>query len=416
MFIHSPSVVTAVHSDLSEICELFQQMQRKVMDLLGHSPNALVRLKEVLASLVLPISEEGKVVPLVDSLAYKSSQTVRELFQLMAPYWNPLSTDLFGLIMEASGCNQAANKVAEFVEARARKGHLVLCIHQLPTLASGENDLNMADLETVHNAPLSELQSLHPAVFARLPEHTVTSTRTTVRISVEVNKALLCIADYEEITTALSGFFQMPKAALVYAGCSKAPLVLCWLASHNLVYRIKAIIGGVLLMSAHRVLAEYKVTEIAVGDWTYKFPTLRVREPRINNYNTVYNLLGQKAHKKCRTIVHLVPWTVIHPEQLSPSPPSQEVALWEACHFGLLEHVRYLLMAGVNVNRTTFVSDIAFCLYASITTYNQLSFSPGLLLLCAVHYPTKLGRSLGMGLSTYYHTGESHMLHFILYD
>ena len=232
------------------------------MDLLDHFPNALAKLKQVLAPLVLPLSE-GKVAPLVDPLAYENAQTVQELFRLMAPYWNPLSTDLLSLLLEASGYTPAASKIAEFVEVRASKGHLVLCIRQLPALASGENDLNVADLETVHNAPLSELQELHPAVFARLPEHKVTSTRRTVRISVEVNKPLLCIADYEEITTTLSGFFTVPKAALVYAGCSKAPLVLCWLASHDLVAYIRSMSRG---LSGHRLLAESKVTGVAVGD------------------------------------------------------------------------------------------------------------------------------------------------------
>ena len=170
-----PSVDTAVPSDLSETSELFQQLQHKVMDLLDQFPNALAKLKQVLASLVLPLGK-GKVAPLVDPLAYENAQTVRELFRLMAPYWNPLSTDLLGLLLEASGCNQAASEVAEFVEARASKGHLVLCIRQLPTLPSSENDLDVADLETVHNAPVLELQSLHPAVFARLPEHKITST------------------------------------------------------------------------------------------------------------------------------------------------------------------------------------------------------------------------------------------------
>ena len=133
-----------------------------------------------------------------------------------------------------------------------------------------------ADLETVHNTPLSELQSLHPAVFARLPEHKVTSTRATVRISVEINKALLCITDYEQINTAVSGFFMVPKAALVYAGCSKAPLVLCWLASHDLVAYIEsAKVGG---LSGHRLLVESKVTGVAVGDLVYKCPTIKVRK------------------------------------------------------------------------------------------------------------------------------------------
>ena len=243
------------------------------MDLVDHFPNALAKHKQILASLVLPLGK-GKVAPLVDPRSYENAQTVRELFRLMAPYWNPLSIDLLGLLLEASGCNQAASKVVEFVEARASKGHLVLCIRQLPTLASGENDLNVADFETIHNAPLSELQSLHPAVFARLPEHKLTSTRTTVRISVEVNKPLLCIADYEEITTALSGFFTVPKAVLVYAGCSKAPLVLCWLASHELVAYIRSISQGV---SGYRLLAESKVTRVAVGDRMYKCPTIKVR-------------------------------------------------------------------------------------------------------------------------------------------
>ena len=269
-----PCADTAVRSDLYETSEMFQQLQRTVMDLLDQFPNALAKLKQVLASLVLPLGE-GKVAPLVDPLAYENAQTVRELFRLMAPYWNPLSTDLLSLLLEASGCNQAASKVAEFVEARASKGHLVLCIRQLPTLASGENDLDVADLETVHNAPLSELQSFHPAVFARLPEHKVTSTRTTVRISVEVNKPLVCIADYEQITTALSCLFQIPRAALVYAGCSKAPLVLCWLVSHELV----AYIFKQGESSAERLLAESKVTGVAVGDQIHKCPTVKVREP-----------------------------------------------------------------------------------------------------------------------------------------
>ena len=244
------------------------------MDLVDQLPNALAKLKQVLASLVLPLGE-GNVAPLVDPLAYENAQTVRELFRLMAPYWNPLSTDMLSLILEALGCNQAASKVAEFVEARASKGHLVLCIRQLPTLASGENDLDVAGLETVHNAPLSELQSLHPAVFAQLPEHKVTSTRTTVRISVEVNKPLLCISDYEEITTALSGFFAVPKAALVYAGCSKAPLVLCLVVSHDLVEYIRFKGDGT---SGHQLLVQHKVIGVAVGDQIYKCPTIKVRD------------------------------------------------------------------------------------------------------------------------------------------
>ena len=248
------------------------------MDLLDHFPNALAKLKQVLASLVLPL-REGKVAPLVDPLAYEGAITVQELFRLTAPYWNPLSTDLLALLLEASGCNQAAGKVAEFVEARDSKGHLVLCIQQL---SNDENDLDMAHFETVHNSPLSDFQSLHPAVFVRLPEHKVTSTRTTVRISVQVNRPLLCIADYKEITTALSGLFRIPKAALVYAGCTKAPLVLCWLTSNEVVAYIRSIGIG---LSVYRMLIENKVTAVAVGDQIYKSPNVKVNRAK-HDYST----------------------------------------------------------------------------------------------------------------------------------
>ena len=283
MQVQSPSAETAVHSDLVETSQMFQQLQREVMDLLDQFPNALAKLKQVLASLVLP-TDVGNVVPLVDPLAYEHTQTVRELFRLMAPYWNPLSTDLLALLLEASGCNQAASKVAELVEARTSKGHLVLSIRQQPTLASGENDLNVADLETVHNAPVLQLQSIHPAVFAQLPEHKVTSTRATVCISVEVDKPLVCLADYKNITAAVSGFLQVPTIALVYAGCSKAPLVLCWLASHDLVDYIESAAAGYLLsLCTHQLLAENNVTGIAIGEQTYKCPTIKVRDrPGLN--------------------------------------------------------------------------------------------------------------------------------------
>ena len=48
-----PSVATAVHSDLSGI----QQFQLWVMDMLDHFPNALAKLKQVLATVVLPLCE-----------------------------------------------------------------------------------------------------------------------------------------------------------------------------------------------------------------------------------------------------------------------------------------------------------------------------------------------------------------------
>ena len=105
----------------------FSNCNSKCRNLLNHEHNPLSVLKQVLASLVLPLGK-GKIGPLVDPDIYKSANTVQELFKLMAPYWNPLSTDLLGLL-EKSRSKQVAQKVAEFEKDRASKGNLLLSIH-----------------------------------------------------------------------------------------------------------------------------------------------------------------------------------------------------------------------------------------------------------------------------------------------
>ena len=164
----------------------------------------------------------------------------------------------------------------DFAGPAVEKDVLLTMTRTLQHRGPDDQGITTSNMMGFGHTRLSIIDPTAAGVFARLPEHKVTSTRTTVRISVEVNKPLVCIADYEEITTALSGLFELPKAALVYAGCSKAPLVLCWLASHELVAYFK-LTGRVL--SGHRLLAENKVTRLAVGDQIYKCPTIKVRAP-----------------------------------------------------------------------------------------------------------------------------------------
>ena len=79
-----------------------------------------------IASLVLPVGD-GSVASLVDPSSYEAANTIPAFFRLMAPHWNCLSTNLLSLLLEASGCKPAAAKLAEFEEARASSGSLVLC-------------------------------------------------------------------------------------------------------------------------------------------------------------------------------------------------------------------------------------------------------------------------------------------------
>ena len=241
---------------LTEASLDFQNMQKDVEDLLVWYPNALEQLKQCLASLVLPLGD-GKVASLVHPAAYEAAKTIPEFFKLMSPYWNCLSTNLLSLLVDASGCKPAAVKLAEFEKARASSSHLVL----------GTNRAPKGELRSVHNSPLKKLQSLYAAVSTN-------TERNTVRITAGVDKSQLHVSCYEEVSTAICGFFKLPKAALICAGCSEKPLALCWLVCRDLLPYMRSHKGGV---SGDRLLAEQQITQIAFGDAEfYKCLNLKV--------------------------------------------------------------------------------------------------------------------------------------------
>ena len=255
-----PSLATGNAPLLSNVSVQFQNLERDVIDLLVQCANALTLLKQCLASLVLPLGD-GKVASLVDPSSYEAANTIPEFFRLMAPHWNCLSTNLLSLLLEASGCKPAAAKLAEFEEARSSSGPLVLCTQ---TASTGE-------LSSVHSLPLEQLQSLHPAVFT---ESMAATQRNTARITAEVDKPMLHLSCLEEVTTAICGFFRLPKAALVYAGCSENPLALCWLVSRDLLPYMGSYMGG---LSGEHLLAEQHITQVAFGDAEfYKYPNQTV--------------------------------------------------------------------------------------------------------------------------------------------
>ena len=254
------SLATGSTPLLSEVSLQFQELQQDVVGLLVQCPSALTQLKQCLASLVLPLGD-GKVASLVDPGSYEAASTIPEFFRLMAPYWNCLSTSLLSLLLEASGCKPTAAKLAEFKEARASSRALGLCTQRPSTV----------ELSSVHSLPLEQLQSLHPAVFA---ENKPAAQRNIVRITAEVGKPLLHVSCLEEVTTAICGFFMLPKAALVNAGCSENPLVLCWLVFRDLLPYLRSYKGGI---SGDRLLAEQQITQIVFGDTqSYRCLNLKV--------------------------------------------------------------------------------------------------------------------------------------------
>ena len=271
-----PMPTTKCHSsDFSGLSGLFLQTLRNVLDAFEQDSIPLNKVKSILSSLVLPLGS-GKVAALVEPSAFANAQTLQDFSRLMAPYWNCVSADLLRLLAEESGSILAASRVNEFISTREVRADLVLAV-QTSTTTSNQNGVGSGlslGHKSAHSAPLEELQSQHPAVFARLPEHRVSASRSVARISVEVGVPVLHLTGYYNIVQAVSAFFQLPCAALVYCGCSQSPLIVCWEIATELVKYITSNNPG---LGAYRLLTEQEITGLAVADKIkYQCPSIKV--------------------------------------------------------------------------------------------------------------------------------------------
>ena len=270
-----PTATSKSHSsDFSDLSELFLQTLRNVFGAFEQESNTLNMLKSVLSLLVLPLGD-SKVVALVEPSAYADAQTIQDLARLLAPYWNCVSTDLLQLFVEESGNSLAVARVKEFISARKMRADLVLAAQPSTTTSNWDGSGLSPGHTLAHSSSLQELQSQQPAVFARLPEHCASTLQNAVRVSVEIAIAALHIAEYDCITLAVSAFFGLPCAALVYCGCSQNQLIVCWEISSELLAYIRSVDPG---QSSYRLLAEQGITGLAVADEIkFRCPSIKVK-------------------------------------------------------------------------------------------------------------------------------------------
>ena len=272
------SSVTILHSDLKELSDSFCNLFNCVVVSFEHFPNGVQKLKETMESLLLPLN--GRVIPLIQPMLYSKAETVREFFSMISLLVNPLSFHLLCSLSHLCDCKPAVEATLCYNKFLCSKCDLVLCADQwtCPTDSDGLNDLNTTascDANAAHIAPLDLLQSPHPLLFTKIPEHdSIPSLQGYIRLSAEIRKKSVSIADYNDIVDAICGFFLIPKCSLTYIGCSEKPLTLCWQMDKEL---LEYITGVRKYVSSDIMLSELSVVTLIVGDWiNYKCLTLKV--------------------------------------------------------------------------------------------------------------------------------------------
>ena len=252
-----------------ELSKIFLQSLKEMMGSMDATAGATDKAKSCLSTLTLQLRNK-EVVPLVDSAAYQEARTIPELMKSMSPYWNNLSTGLLEAVVKSSESSAAASALHDFKSTRESSHHLIL-VAQAATPSGDQKAFHSLHHRSVHS---EQLQSCQPAVFARLAGHQFCASLNVAHISVEIDQAILHLADYDHVTKAVAAFFELPLAALVYCRCSENPLALFWEFSQELVGHVSSVIPS---LEQYRELLHYNVTTLSVGDeMKYSCPNMKV--------------------------------------------------------------------------------------------------------------------------------------------
>ena len=282
-----PSLPTTPPSEMNvaDLQSQFLQMLQTVMEAFEQLPDSLSRLKRFFSQLVLPMGE-GKVVPLVSPCTYENATTTKEVFRCQSSLWNCFSPHLLKMMSEECQCPMTTAAVEQFIQFHSTHANSLIFRRIKLILKQGNaaSSLHPSHL-AYHTGPLANLQSLHPSVWECLDEYKNSEPLETVRVTVQVDRRHITLQDYDDVTTAVCGYFNLPKPALAYAGCSDDGQVICWTTSVSLLPYLESVSPGI---SSDRLMAEQKILGVAAGDLHYHCMSLKVKLVINNELLTVY--------------------------------------------------------------------------------------------------------------------------------
>ena len=227
-----------------------------LVELLDKYDGALGRMKVALENLVLPLSLK-KLVHIVRSQDYKEATSVQELFKLLAPYWSCIDCNLLRVIVRASGCQAAIERLDKFLHHRsAISPSLVL---YSPTRANSSesskgdikndtsSDRNEAD-RVIVNQPIQSpaKSSMEESQCTSIPnqpteEKSDLKKESSVKVEAKVDTDILTLKDYDEKTSLLCGVLRLPRFALSYLRLATGCVLLTWQMSVDLVQYVQSV-------------------------------------------------------------------------------------------------------------------------------------------------------------------------------
>ena len=257
---------------------------------------ALKRMLITFEQMVLPMKSETYTA-LVKSKEYRNVRSVRTLFQLLGPYWKPVDCSLLEMLVEATMCKEAIDRLRKYLSNKNEAGRNMVLgeegdnIHVLVSAATGEDD--PVTLK-VQNSPLKEsppsTKSVTTISASSVPDHSPPhgdgsasphrsdppdqppesdvilsqpiARNDSLQITAKVAQDRVTWAEYDCKASLLCGLLRLPRFMLQYKGVEPGSVVVKWTTSEGL---LPYILSNVMDDGDLQLLLQENIVSIQIG-------------------------------------------------------------------------------------------------------------------------------------------------------
>ena len=230
----------------------FGKAMRDLTDILQSADGAL-RSMVIAFEHMAHYMKNSKYIDIVQSKEYKAVDSVRALFQVLAPHWKPVDCSLLRALVEAAGVEEAKKRLETYISSSK----------SLPLGNGSEKIYVPSKIDTLS-------QSDHDSTNDVISSQPVDDS-TSVPVTTVVGANEMSWGAFRRIQSLLCGVLRVPSFALQYDGSEPGSVVIKCITSVEMLSHIQSI--RLDDSDMHLLLCE-KIISIQIGkDYTIAIGT-----------------------------------------------------------------------------------------------------------------------------------------------
>ena len=270
-----------------------------VILILEHYEGALKRMQITFVHMVLPLKSE-MYTTLVNSEEYRNVRSVEELFQLLGQFWKPVDYSLLTMLVKATNCIEAIDRLNAYLKSRNEAGQNVVLGDEIKKTVIDEPSSAVTDKdhpvttpgssETPPNESSPANNTITTTSDANAPNHSPphradpgsphhsdppdespesdvilsqpNPQKDSLQITAEVAQDRVTLAEYDRKASLVCGLLRIPRFMLQYEGVEPGSVVVKWTTSEGL---LPYILSNVMDDGDLQLLLQENIVSIQIG-------------------------------------------------------------------------------------------------------------------------------------------------------